>query len=149
MEIELNHLKKVHAGCSSKQNLVQQQLELQIKKMEEEVTYHKKNVEIEQFNKEQVENELEQVRHCPPRTRAGHRRLLTWCRQVKKQLQQVQKELKDTQLKLTRATHEIASLSRTGQAVRSSYRDWYPSERASERALMLRRPPESCKNCAS
>jgi chromosome segregation ATPase len=134
MEIELNHLKKVHAGCSSKQNLVQQQLELQIKKMEEEVTYHKKNVEIEQFNKEQVENELEQVRHCPPRTRAGHRRLLTWCRQVKKQLQQVQKELKDTQLKLTRATHEIASLSRTGQAVRSAYRDRYPSERASERA---------------
>lgn len=91
LEADYKDVKKQHAGCSQKANIQVTLLQDQITKLEEEVEYQKKNVQIEIFNKEQVEEELDTV---------------------KKEMGRMQAELKAIQNAATKKTHEATALQR-------------------------------------
>lgn len=91
LEADYKDVKKQHAGCSQKANIQVTLLQDQITKLEEEIDYQKKNVQIEIFNKEQVEEELDTV---------------------KKEMGRMQAELKAIQNAATKKTHEATALQR-------------------------------------
>lgn len=91
IEAEYKEIKKAHAGCGQRANIQVTLLQDQIAKLEEEVEYHKKNVQIEIFNKEQVEEELDTV---------------------KKEQGRLQTELKAIQNAATKKAHEATALQR-------------------------------------